>query len=242
MVYYRIHYPDTMPGHRLDEYLSKGWYRMQQTIFTTDIIVKNDVVIPVFWIRLALKQYRPLASARRILEVNKDFTVAIHTNGITAEAEELYQVYKAHVDFDISDSIADYLVGEASRSIYHTRCVEIRDKGKLIAAGYFDEGDDSLAGILNIYHPDYKHKSLGKYLMLLKIRYALERGKTFYYPGYISTAISKFDYKLFPGKDATEVYLSNSGTWVPWLSVTNERLEELLFTDREIDESAYDQS
>lgn len=242
MVYYRIHYPETMPGHVLDDYLSKGWYRMQQTIFTTDIIIKNDHVIPVFWIRLVLKHYRPSASTRKILDLNKGFTVNIRSTGITAEAEALYQVYKEHVDFDVSPTIADYLIGEAPRTVYNTRCVEVRDGDKLIAAGYFDEGDDSLAGILNIYHPAYKQKSLGKYLMLVKISYALEKGKAFYYPGYISTAISKFDYKLFPGKEATEVYLSNSGTWVPWLSVTNDRLEELLFADREIDESEYDQS
>jgi len=65
--------------------------------------------------------------------------------------------------------------------------------------------------------------------MLLKIEYALQHNKQFYYPGYISTGISKFDYKLFPGKEATEVYISSSGQWVPWLSVTSQQLEESLF-------------
>ncbi len=229
MIYYNIHYPDAMPGALLDEYLAKGWYRMQQTIFTTDIIIKNDMVIPVFWIRLVIKRYRANKSSKKIRELNKDFTVTITNGTITAEAEELYQLYKSSVNFEISESITDYLVGETISSIYNTRCLEIRNGSQLIAAGFFDEGDTTLAGILNIYHPDYKQKSLGKYLMLLKIEYALQHNKQFYYPGYISTTFSKFDYKLFPDKEATEVYLSNSRQWVPWLSMTSGQLEEQLF-------------
>lgn len=235
MTYYKIHYPESMPGALLDEYLAKGWYRMQQTIFTTDIIIKNELVIPVFWIRLALKRYQANKSSKKIRELNSGFTVSFNSGGITAEAEELYQLYRSSVNFEISETITDYLVGEAISSIYNTKCVEIRDGGQLIAAGFFDEGDTALAGILNIYHPNYKHKSLGKYLMLLKIDYALQHNKQFYYPGYISTAISKFDYKLFPDKESTEVYISSNGQWVPWLSVTNEQLEELLFADAEGD-------
>jgi arginyl-tRNA--protein-N-Asp/Glu arginylyltransferase len=131
----------------------------------------------------------------------------------------------------VSDSIRDYLAGEAQVSIYNTKCYEIREGKKLIACGYFDEGDSSLAGILNIYHPDYKQTSPGKFLMLLKINYALQQQKKFYYPGYISTGITKFDYKLFPGKECAEVFITRKQQWVPWLSVTREQLEESLFAD-----------
>ncbi len=231
MIYYHVHYPIAMPGDLLDEYLAKGWYRMQQTIFTTDIIIKNDLVIPVFWLRLVLKKYTAAKSVRKIMQVNKDCQITLTSGVITEEAEALYQLYKSSVDFEVSDTIQSYLAGESISSIYNTRCFEIRKDGQLIAAGYFDEGDNSIAGILNIYHPDHKNRSLGKYLMLLKIDHALTHQRQYYYPGYISTAISKFDYKLFPDKEATEVYISSGKQWVPWLSVTVEQLEELLFTE-----------
>lgn len=231
MNYYHIHYPTAMPGEALDEYLAQGWYRMQQTIFTTDIIIKNEMVIPVFWIRLVLKRYRHSRSSRKLLEQNKDLQVIYTDGAITTEAEELYREYREHVDFDVSDTIRDYLLGDAVQNVYKTRCIELRDKGRLVAAGYFDEGHHSLAGILNIYHPDYKQRSPGKLLILLKIARALEHGKQFYYPGYISTGISKFDYKLFPDKEATEVFITATQQWMPWLSVTKEQLEEWLFSD-----------
>ncbi|MEJ7659632.1 MAG: hypothetical protein WKG07_08390 [Hymenobacter sp.] len=48
--------------------------------------------------------------------------------------------------------------------------MEVRAEGHLIAAGIFDQGTRSLAGIVNFYDPDYRKYSLGKYLMLYEIR------------------------------------------------------------------------
>lgn len=230
MIYYDVHIPSALPPQVLDAYLEHGWYRMQQTIFTTDIILKNDTVIPVFWIRLLLKRYTHSRSSNKIIKNCGDFSVAIKDGNITDEAEALYSIYKSSVEFDVSDTVRDYLIGTGEENVYNTKCVEVREGSTLIAAGYFDEGDKSMAGILNIFHPDYKRYSLGKFLMLSKINYALANNKLFYYPGYVSTAISKFDYKLFPGAVHTEVYIRSTDSWMPWLSVQKEQLEEWLFT------------
>jgi leucyl-tRNA---protein transferase len=231
MIYYDIHYPVTMTGPMLDAYLAKGWYRMQQTIFTTDVIIKNDMVIPVFWLRLVLSKYKQNKTAQKIITTNKKFSIACGNGYITDEAEELYQLYCQSISFDVSPTIQDSLIGEGLHSVYNTKAYSIRDGKKLIGLGYFDDGENSIAGILNIYHPDYKQYSLGKYLMLLKIEYALQQHKEFYYPGYISTGISKFDYKLFVGKEASEVYIRKTDQWMPWLSITEQQLEEWLFAE-----------
>lgn len=230
MIYYDVHTPSSLPPQVLDAYLQHGWYRMQQTIFTTDIILKNDTVIPVFWIRLLMNRYVHNRSSKKIMKGCRGFSVDIKEGHITEEAEVLYSLYKASVAFDVSDTIQDYLIGQGGQNIYNTKCIEVRDGSTLIAAGYFDEGEKSMAGILNILHPGYRKYSLGKFLMLSKIDYALANNKQYYYPGYISTAISKFDYKLFPGAEHTEVYIRNSDSWMPWLSVQKEQLEEWLFT------------
>ena len=57
--------------------------------------------------------------------------------------------------------------------------VQVRDGDKLIAVGYFDKGKTAIAGILNMYHPDYKQYSPGKFLMLKKLEYALSQGYDF---------------------------------------------------------------
>ncbi len=228
MVYYDVHYPQKLTAGQLDKYLADGWYRMQQTIFTTDLIVKENNLLPVFWLRLALDKYAHSKKSDKIILLNKDFKVECTQPTITEELETLYQLYRSSVNFELSESIRDSLLGESMTSIYNTHCYTIRDGRKLIAAGFFDEGDISIAGILNIYHPQYASKALGNYLMLLKIEYARQHQKQFYYTGYLSTADSKFDYKLSASKAATEVYNRNQQQWVPWLSVQKEKLDKWL--------------
>jgi arginyl-tRNA--protein-N-Asp/Glu arginylyltransferase len=94
--------------------------------------------------------------------------------------------------------------------------VQVRDQDQLIAAGYFDKGSESIAGIMNIYHPEYNKYSLGKLLMLQKLQYALSQNKSFYYTGYISTGSTRFDYKTFPDPTAVEVLLPDKQEWQPY--------------------------
>ncbi len=234
MVYYDIHYPEQLAGKKLDDYLANGWYRMQQMIFTTDVILKDNRLLPVFWLRLALSKYKATKKQQQLLTANKKYTVDFVEGNITEELEELYQLYKVAMDFELSETLQDSLLGETTNSIYDTHCITIREEGKLIAAGFFDLGEKTMAGILNYYHPDYAKQQLGKYLVLLKIGYALQQQLDYYYTGYLSTADAKFDYKLFAGKDATEVYYRNQQQWIPWLSVQKEELEYWLINE-EID-------
>jgi hypothetical protein len=51
---------------------------------------------------------------------------------------------------------------------------------------------------------------------LQKIDFAMANNIPFYYTGYISTAINKFDYKLFPDAAAMEVFLPVESQWLPY--------------------------
>jgi arginine-tRNA-protein transferase len=87
-------------------------------------------------------------------------------------------------------------------------------------------GKNAITGILNFYHPAYNKYSLGKYLILQKIDFALSNNISFYYTGYISTAINKFDYKLFPDVASIEVYLPVERQWLPYLTLGKPLLQE----------------
>jgi leucyl-tRNA---protein transferase len=228
MVYYHVHNPTSLSPAQLDNYLAAGWYRMQLLIFTTDLITKDDRLVPVFWLRLVVNKYQPSRTHKKIIAANKGFTVAFEPLQITEELELLYKQYRETMDFDLSPTLQESLLGEEDTSVYQTKCITIRDGEELIAAGIFDEGENSIAGIINFYHPNYAVKSLGKYLMLLKLQFAQQHMKKYYYSGYISTVFSKFDYKLMVGAAATEVYNRQQEEWVPWQSVAKEKLEEWL--------------
>lgn len=220
-----IFYPEKLSPGQLDSFLEKGWYRMGQGIFTTHYIFQEDNLYQVYWLRYNLKKLFFLKLHQKIFNSNRNFTVSILPLHITAEQEALFTIYKTGIDFDPAETIKHLLLGEASHNIYDTHVIEVRDQNVLIAAGIFDYGKKSIAGILNFYHPAYKKYSLGKYLMLLKIKQAQAMGKHWYYPGYIVKGFSKFDYKLFAGKSAAELYLQEFSSWQSYHNINAKDLK-----------------
>lgn len=209
-----IHFPIDLTGQELDDYLAKGWFRMGQTIFTTDFIPVEGRIHPVYWLRFAVQNIHYGKKQKRLIGINSDFSVSIKPFLLSEEMESLYRIYRAQVDFEAPPTVESYLLDGEINNIYDSQVIEIRDNGKLVAAGVFDQGETSMAGIMNFYHPDYKTRSPGKYLMLLKINHAIKTGKTYYYPGYIAAGFPKFDYKLFPDSTAAELYDTKTGEWL----------------------------
>jgi leucyl-tRNA---protein transferase len=231
MIYYEHIYPTEINEQMLDAYLQKGWYRIQQMLITTDLIAKDDGFFAVFWLRYHLPQYNHQKKSRKLLQAIQPFTVSIEPLQITDELEELFSKYREQLDFDMSPTVKDYLQGGKESSVFQTQLLSIRDGDKLIAAGCYDEASDSLMGILNIYDPAYKKYSLGKVLLLLKLDEAKRLQKTHFYPGYMSLHTPKFDYKLFPAAEATEVYNRMLDKWQPYNSTNLQQLYDEMMAD-----------
>lgn len=210
--------PDFLTQEMLDDLLSKAWYRIQQYMITTDLIVNSshDQLLPVYWIRLNLQKYQRGRTYKKIMAANRRFQVTFKSFQITEETESLFLQYKQCIDFSSTDSVHEYLLGEGESAVFDSQCIEVRDDGKLIAVGYYDNGKKSSAGILNIYHPEYRKYSLGKFLILLKIEEAIRRGQLYYYPGYVCPENERFNYKLFADKNATEVFVRKTKEWLPY--------------------------
>jgi arginine-tRNA-protein transferase len=210
----KIYYPEKMIGEELDEFLEMGWYRMGQSIFTTDFISPGDIYYRVFWLRYSLNKIVLSKSQQRLKNRLKQFDVSVKPLEITAEIEKLYADYKTGVNFTAAESVHYWLYGdEQSSNVFETELIEIRDNGKLIAVGVADLGSESLAGIMNFYHPEYKRFSLGKYLMILKIELGQRRNMQWYYPGYVVFKRPEFDYKLCFNNNAVEVLIPELDGW-----------------------------
>lgn len=205
-----------MRGSKLDLYLSKGYFRMQQEVFTCYAVLFEDTVCPVHWLRIVLADVCFGKEQLRLLRINETFTVTIKPLVITEEIEALYATYKGGINFDAPQSVESCLLDGAGYNVFDTYVIDIRDDNKLIAVGIFDNGEQSIAGIMNFYHPAYHKHSLGKYLMLLKINHAQRQQKTYYYPGYLASKYTKFNYKLFACKAATEVFDAYRDQWYPF--------------------------
>ncbi|GAB3781818.1 hypothetical protein GCM10028818_36400 [Spirosoma horti] len=205
-----------MRGTKLDLYLSKGYFRMQQEVFTCYAVLFEETVCPVHWLRIVLADVRYGKEQLRLFRINENFSVTIKPLIITDEMEALYATYKGGINFDAPESVESCLLDGSTYTVFDTYAIEIRDENTLIAVGIFDNGAQSIAGIMNFYHPTYRRHSLGKYLMLLKINHARLQQKNYYYPGYLASKYTKFNYKLFACEAATEVFDAYRDQWYPF--------------------------
>jgi leucyl-tRNA---protein transferase len=209
---------DTFKNEVLDYFLARGWYRSLSVgcMFTEENVVINDVRYSVYWIRYNVASMVLSSSQKRLMNmVRSKYSIGYETFALDSELEQLFSQYKQAATFLKTDSLK-YIFG-CDTDTFNTEVIKIRDKNKLIAAGLFDKGNNSISGVMNLYDPDYKKYSLGKYLVLEKINYCLNTGIQYYYPGNIVPGITKLDYKLFIDKNAIEVYEKETGHWIPYL-------------------------
>jgi leucyl-tRNA---protein transferase len=226
-----IRYHPNVRGFLLDNYLNQGWFRIGQFIFTTDYIPTDNTDYRVFWLRYRLDQFVFGKKQLKLLKANNHLSARIAPLLITEELNELYQRYYNQLNFPASPTLRYNLfefggIEITNNNVYDTQLIEIRDGDKLVAAGVFDMGENSIAGVINFYDPQYKKLSLGKYLMLLKLEYALQHKMEFYYPGYIALNYEKFDYKLFPGTEAAEIFDPITNFWYAYDRQLMEELKD----------------
>lgn len=207
------------PGE-LDDYLAQGWFRMQQTIFTTHHIVFDNILYPAIWLRIDLRNFHEDKKYFQLRKRNSKFKTEIKKGFITSEQEVLFSCYKEHVPFETAYSLRWLLCGSKAYNVYNTYMINVYDTNTLIGTGFFDLGDNSAAGICSIYHPDYKRYSLGKFMIYQKMFAVKASGFRYFYPGYFVPGYPRFDYKLSIGKTAMEYFDVYE---MEWLSI-----EELL--------------
>lgn len=207
--------PLSIAPQELDAYLANGWFRMNQTIFTTHFLQFNKTFYNAVWLRVHTATYIPgpkhIAALKRI----KHFRVEVRQARITIDHEILYEKYKEAVAFEAYTSLYQLLFGSYTHNIYNTKQVNIYDGEQLIATGFFDMGKTSAEGIVSIYDPAYRRYSLGKCLIYSKIDYCRQQGINYFYPGYAVPGYAAFDYKLDIAAEKLEYYNAATGHWVP---------------------------
>lgn len=216
-----VHCPEILAPEELDHYLAQGWFRMGQTIFTTNFLNFKSNFYSALWLRIPLSAFSTDNTQQKLLKKNNRFRVEIQRASVTSAKEALFARYKQNISFEASASLHTLLFGKASTNIYNTQEVNIYHNDKLIAAGFFDLGKTSAAGITSFYDPDYRKFSLGKHLIYLKIAYCKQLGLQHFYPGYFVPGYSLFDYKLEIGKSVLQFLEFTSGLWKPITDFAN---------------------
>jgi leucyl-tRNA---protein transferase len=213
MMFAQVHCPEVLMPAELDTYLENGWFRMGQSIFTTNFLNFRNNYYSAIWLRIDLLKFSGDKTQQKLLKKNSRFKSVIREAIINEEKESLYARYKQTIAFETSASLRHLLYGKSNRSIFNTHEVCIYEGSRLIAVGFFDLGADSAAGITCFYDPDYKKFSLGKHLIYLKLEYCKQSGLLHFYPGYFVPGYAFFDYKLTIGRSNLEYLQLRTNQW-----------------------------
>jgi leucyl-tRNA---protein transferase len=211
----QAHNPEKLTLTELDTYLERGWFRMGQSIFTTNFIRFKSNVYSTIWLRVVLDDFLANNTESKLIKRNARFRTNIQPATLTDEKEDLYTRYRNSLPFQPSDSLHNLLIGHVDvPTIYQTFEITIHHGNQLIAIGFFDMGKTSAAGIISVYDPDYKKYSLGKYLIYLKIHFCKSKKLRYFYPGYFVPGYPFFDYKLTLAKPALQFLQLSSQKWL----------------------------
>lgn len=214
MMLAQVHFPDELKPEELDRYLADGWFRMGQTIFTTNFLNFKQQFYSAVWLRINLEDFEADKNQRKLARMNAQFRVEIKPAQVTLDKEVLFMRYRSGVTFEASSSLHQLLYGRSENNIFSTYEIVLYDNNRLIACGFFDLGKKSAAGITSFYDPDYKKNSLGRYLIFLKAAYCAEKGYRYFYPGYFVPGYPAFDYKLKMNAEVLQYYSLKETRWV----------------------------
>jgi arginine-tRNA-protein transferase len=208
-------FPEEIIPENLDQYLAKGWFRMGQSIFTTNFLTFDNKQYSAVWLRIDLDKFQPEKKLLKLLQGISDFKVEVKPTKIDSEKEELYFRYRESLKFQPIRNLQTLLFDNSLFNIFDSFEVNIRHNSKLVACGIFDCGQNAAEGIVSFYDPQYKKYSLGRILFLKKIIYLQQKGFKFFYPGYFVPGYAPFDYKIKIAPNQTEYFDITHNRWAP---------------------------
>lgn len=178
----------------LDELLAQGWRHFGVYFFRYSVTYHDKKVYHVMPLRIRLENFSLTKSLRRILRRNSDLDYKIRPAEFNEEKMLLFDLHKTRFKRNVPSSLYDFLSPIPSIPCQVMEISVFLD-GALVAASFFDVGQESISSIYAMFDPKESVRSLGIFTMLLEINFAIESGKKFFYQGYAYEEQSFYDYK-----------------------------------------------
>ena len=186
---------DNVTARDLDRLWENGWRHFGTHFFRYNLGIHEFDIRLVIPLRIRLADFSLSKRQRRILRKNADLRTEVVPADVTPEIETMFNAHKRRFKFGTPDSIYDFLSEEPARVPCGTLQMNVFERGRLIAASFFDPGAKAASGIYALFDPDLGDRSPGIFTMLKEIEWSLENGKEFYYQGYCYEGDSFYDYK-----------------------------------------------
>ena len=198
-----------------DHLLANAWRHFGSHFFRYNFGIYEDEIRRVIPLRIRLADLKISKSQRRVLRRNADLEVSISPYEVTSETHQLFEHHKRRFKTGVPNSIYDFIARDAASSPTELLEISVRDRGKLVAASFFDLAECSVSAIYGCFDPEETRRSLGIFTMLKVMEYARDLGLEFYYHGYAYEGSSFYDYKKhFTAIEAFDWY----GIWRPFVT------------------------
>jgi arginyl-tRNA--protein-N-Asp/Glu arginylyltransferase len=191
-------------ARELNDLLTHGGFRRSQSIAYRPACEACRACVSV---RVAVEDFRPTRSMRRVLDRNSDMVGEMRAAMPTSEQYSVFRAYldSRHHDGGMADmTVLDYAM-MVEDSHVETKMVEYRLRtadtgiggrsGDLLAVALTDVLGDGLSMVYSCYEPDAADRSLGTLMILDHIARARRMGLAYVYLGYWVRGSRKMDYK-----------------------------------------------
>lgn len=217
------HLSQTCELHRatpamMDAFWSDGWRHFGTMFFREMFSVVNNRLRLVLPLRIDVTRHALSDSQRRVLRRNDDVQVVIADAVIDTEKRRLFELHKQRFRDNVPESLTDFLSPVPSLVPCHTAECCVYHEDRLVAASFFDLGNEACSSVYACFDPELPRRSLGIFTLLHEIRYAQETGRRWLYLGYGHREHSHYDYKK--NFSATEFY-NWRGEWLPMEQLEN---------------------
>jgi len=202
---YASFFAGNLSGPELSWFLSRGWRKFGHYFFRPacpDCRACTPLRIPV-------DRFHPSRGQARVLRRNAHIQVSF---GPLRYKKELFDLYHTHsqVRFGQESTFDDFIA-----NLHSPSCPSLLTRyelnGRLLGAGYLDQGSDGLSSVYFVFDPDFSKLSLGIFSVLREIEEAKARGLSFYYLGYVVPGCTRMAYKA--GFHPHQLYCWEDGLW-----------------------------
>ncbi len=180
----------------MDQAWAAGWRHFGRHFFRYSTQRANDGSLQTITpLRIDLASCTFTKSQRRVLNKNADLRTEIAPAAIDGELRALFQRHKQRFTHNIPDSLETFLGPDPAHGPCECRMLRVFDGPRLIAASFFDIGQQSASSVYGLFEPEYSKRSLGIFTLLLEIQHCRTSGLHHLYSGYATHEPSVYDYK-----------------------------------------------
>ena len=198
----------------MDQVWASGWRHFGRHFFRYCTQPASDGGLQTITpLRIDLTACTFTKSQRRVLHKNADLRTEIVPAVIDGELRALFQRHKQRFTHNIPDTLETFLGPDPARGPCECRMVRVFDGPRLIAASFFDLGQQAASSVYGLFEPECAKRSLGIFTFLLEIQHCQATGLRWLYPGYATREPSVYDYKK--QFRSTEYLDWTTAAWLP---------------------------